>query len=104
MYPRFIHIVGCRQVVRHQVLVLAFGGSNPSIPAMKIVRPFWSGAFHSPGMVGIRAPGFVKQNDEGFGGAQCSEISLLISQTSGGGFSRYPSICLTRAVAKDIPC
>ena len=34
------HIVGRGQVVRHQVLVLAFGGSNPSIPAMKIVRPF----------------------------------------------------------------
>ncbi len=43
--------MGCGQVVRHQVLVLAFGGSNPSIPArssvlnpsilaMKIVRPF----------------------------------------------------------------
>ncbi len=27
--------MGCRQVVRHQVLVLAFGGSNPSIPAKK---------------------------------------------------------------------
>ena len=27
--------MGCRQVVRHQGLVLAFGGSNPSIPAMK---------------------------------------------------------------------
>jgi hypothetical protein len=26
-------IMGCGQVVRHQVLVLAFGGSNPSIPA-----------------------------------------------------------------------
>ena len=25
--------MGCGQVVRHQVLVLAFGGSNPSIPA-----------------------------------------------------------------------
>ncbi len=27
--------MGCGQVVRHQVLVLAFGGSNPSTPAMK---------------------------------------------------------------------
>ena len=27
--------LGCRQVVRHQVLVLAFGGSNPSIPAKR---------------------------------------------------------------------
>lgn len=25
--------MGCGQVVRHQVLVLVFGGSNPSIPA-----------------------------------------------------------------------
>ena len=25
-------LLGCRQVVRHQVLVLTFGGSNPSIP------------------------------------------------------------------------
>ena len=27
--------MGCGQVVRHQVLVLAFGGSNPSIPAIR---------------------------------------------------------------------
>lgn len=27
-------------MVRHLVLVQAFGGSNPSVPAMKIVRPF----------------------------------------------------------------
>lgn len=27
-----IALLGCRQVVRHQVLVLTFGGSNPSIP------------------------------------------------------------------------
>ena len=33
-------ILGCGQVVRHQVLVLAFGGSNPSIPAIEITRPF----------------------------------------------------------------
>ncbi len=32
--------LGCGQVVRHQVLVLAFGSSNLSIPAMKIVRSF----------------------------------------------------------------
>jgi hypothetical protein len=31
-------MMGCRQVVRHQVLVLAFGGSNPSIPA-NLKRP-----------------------------------------------------------------
>ena len=28
-------LLGCRQVVRHWVLVPAFGGSNPSIPAKK---------------------------------------------------------------------
>lgn len=32
-------LLGCRQVVRHWFLVPAFGGSNPSTPAMKIVRP-----------------------------------------------------------------
>ena len=44
-------LVGCRQVVRHMVLVHAFGGSNPSTPAMKNDRTFvrsffivlWSG-------------------------------------------------------------
>ena len=30
--------MGCRQVVRHQVLVLAFGGSNPSIPAILEIK------------------------------------------------------------------
>ena len=28
-------VLGCRQVVRHMVLVHAFGGSNPSTPAME---------------------------------------------------------------------
>ena len=35
--PQFAIIkiaMGCRQVVRHKVLVLAFGGSNPSIPTI----------------------------------------------------------------------
>ena len=27
-----VALLGCRQVVRRQVLVLVFGGSNPSIP------------------------------------------------------------------------
>ena len=30
-------MLGIRQVVRHQVLVLAFGGSNPSIPAKLVL-------------------------------------------------------------------
>ena len=38
-------LVGRRQVVRHQVLVLAFGGSNPSALARRVypkglLRPF----------------------------------------------------------------
>ncbi len=33
-------MMGCGQVVRHQVLVLAFGGSNPSIPAIEKPRLF----------------------------------------------------------------
>ena len=38
-YVLFIIILlGCRQVVRHMVLVHAFGGSNPSTPAMKFYR------------------------------------------------------------------
>ena len=28
-----MHLMGCGQAVRHLVLVQAFGGSNPSIPA-----------------------------------------------------------------------
>ena len=30
-----MHLMGCGQAVRHLVLVQAFGGSNPSIPAKK---------------------------------------------------------------------
>ena len=32
-YRIVINIMGRRQVVRHQVLVLAFAGSNPAVPA-----------------------------------------------------------------------
>jgi hypothetical protein len=46
--------MGCGQVVRHQVLVLAFGGSNPSIPA-NIRRSRMGGPFYfADGWVGIR--------------------------------------------------
>ena len=34
-----MNILGRRQVVRHLVLVQAFGGSNPSVPATKAVEP-----------------------------------------------------------------
>ncbi len=30
----YIFVLGCRQAVRHQVLVLAFRGSNPCTPAI----------------------------------------------------------------------
>lgn len=30
----YILLLGCRQAVRHQVLVLAFRGSNPCTPAI----------------------------------------------------------------------
>lgn len=30
----YIFLLGCRQAVRHQVLVLAFRGSNPCTPAI----------------------------------------------------------------------
>ncbi len=30
----FVVCLGCRQAVRHQVLVLAFRGSNPCTPAI----------------------------------------------------------------------
>ena len=35
-YDAYITLLGCGQVVRHMVLVHAFGGSNPSTPAKKI--------------------------------------------------------------------
>ncbi|HRQ87060.1 MAG TPA: hypothetical protein PLY16_03030, partial [Candidatus Saccharibacteria bacterium] len=52
------------QVVRHQVLVLAFGGSNPSIPAMKIVRPYGLAFFIS--LSGLN-PRFCAAKDGRFG-------------------------------------
>ncbi len=34
LYLFYIFLLGCRQAVRHQVLVLAFRGSNPCTPAI----------------------------------------------------------------------
>lgn len=34
--------MGRGQVVRHQVLVLAFSGSNPFAPAKERVQPVWA--------------------------------------------------------------
>ena len=39
---RYTLTMGRRQVVRHQVLVLAFGSSSLSGPAMKTLHPVWS--------------------------------------------------------------
>ncbi len=41
---KLYYALGIRQVVRHQVLVLAFGGSNPSSPA-KVETSVLAGVF-----------------------------------------------------------
>lgn len=33
--------MGRRQAVRHKVLILAFGGSNPSAPAILVFKSSW---------------------------------------------------------------
>ncbi len=43
-------LLGCRQAVRHQVLVLAFRGSNPCTPA--IISVFWRGVEQSGSSLG----------------------------------------------------
>ena len=68
------YIVGCRQVVRHWFLVPAFGGSNPSIPAMKN-RVHLGSFFHAE--IGIQTPECT------FGGERCqwhreSDVPLTI--------------------------
>ena len=65
-------------------------GYRSSRPAIEKDRVF-ARSFSITKLVGIRSPGFAMQNIAGFGVAPSSKISLLILQTSGGGFSRYPS-------------
>lgn len=51
----YILLLGCRQAVRHQVLVLAFRGSNPCTPAIISVfyqRIFWRGVEQSGSSLG----------------------------------------------------
>ncbi len=50
-------LLGCRQAVRHQVLVLAFRGSNPCTPAIISVLAysisvFWRGVEQSGSSLG----------------------------------------------------
>ncbi len=63
--------------------------SRPVSPAKVKTRP--KGWVLTLALSGSNPRSFAKQTYRGFSGAQCSEISLLISRTSGGGFSRYPS-------------
>ncbi len=54
----YILLLGCRQAVRHQVLVLAFRGSNPCTPAIISVLAysisvfFWRGVEQSGSSLG----------------------------------------------------
>ena len=61
-------------MVRHRLLVPTFGGSNPSSPAKKIDLSF-DGSFFLISDA-ARTPGFVEQNDEGFGGV--NEVSEMV--------------------------
>lgn len=45
-------LLGCRQAVRHQVLVLAFRGSNPCTPAIISISVFWRGVEQSGSSLG----------------------------------------------------
>ncbi len=44
--------LGCRQAVRHQVLVLAFRGSNPCTPAIFLISVFYRGVEQSGSSLG----------------------------------------------------
>ncbi len=50
LYVVLYFLLGCRQAVRHQVLVLAFRGSNPCTPA--IFPFFWRGVEQSGSSLG----------------------------------------------------
>ncbi len=50
LYVVLYFLLGCRQAVRHQVLVLAFRGSNPCTPA--IISVFWRGVEQSGSSLG----------------------------------------------------
>lgn len=55
LYVYVVCLLGCRQAVRHQVLVLAFRGSNPCTPAIISVfyqRIFWRGVEQSGSSLG----------------------------------------------------
>ncbi len=45
-------VLGCRQAVRHQVLVLAFRGSNPCTPAILFLSLAYRGVEQSGSSLG----------------------------------------------------
>ncbi len=52
-YVALYFLLGCRQAVRHQVLVLAFRGSNPCTPAIfPYISVFWRGVEQSGSSLG----------------------------------------------------
>lgn len=56
-YVVLYFLLGCRQAVRHQVLVLAFRGSNPCTPAIfpllaYSISVFWRGVEQSGSSLG----------------------------------------------------
>ncbi len=48
----YVVCLGCRQAVRHQVLVLAFRGSNPCTPAIISISVFYRGVEQSGSSLG----------------------------------------------------
>lgn len=58
-----LYALGIRQVVRHWVLVPAFGGSNPSSPARENTSAF-AGVFSVMIQIGIGGRWFVVERSE----------------------------------------